>query len=94
MKWNGGGKSLVLRHRSVQKTLYPTEKPLSLWRELVSLFIPKDGVLLDPYMGSGTSLAVAKERGLTAVGVDVSEKACEVAATRLRNAERQGRMFG
>lgn len=61
---------------------HPTQKPLALMKWCIS----KMGVVcnvLDPYMGSGTTLLAAKELGLVAVGIDREEKYCEIAAKRL-----------
>lgn len=49
-----------------------------------------NGPVLDPFMGSGTTLRAAKDAGLPAIGIDRSERYCEIAATRLA----QGSLFG
>lgn len=60
---------------------HPTEKP----RELVRVLIQQSegGVMLDPFMGSGTTLRAAKDAGRRAVGIEADERYCEIAATRL-----------
>jgi site-specific DNA-methyltransferase (adenine-specific) len=63
------------------KRYHPTQKPLSLMKWCLG-FVP-EGVVLDPFMGSGTTLLASKEIGRTAIGIDVSEKYCEIAAKRL-----------
>ena len=63
------------------KRFHPTQKPLSLMRWCLGFV---DGTeVVDPFMGSGTTLVAAKERGLRAVGIELSERYCEIAAKRL-----------
>lgn len=59
------------------KATYPSE----LVSICFSVHNPK--IVLDPFMGSGTTLVTASERGIKAIGIDVEEKYCEVAANRL-----------
>jgi DNA modification methylase len=62
---------------------HPTEKPLPLIRWCFSYF-PKAQTILDPFMGSGTTLRAAKDLGRSAIGIETEEKYCEIAANRLR----------
>lgn len=59
---------------------HPTPKPLRLMLDLVSRF---EGVILDPFAGSGTTLAAAKQLGKQAIGIEISEAYCERIARRL-----------
>jgi site-specific DNA-methyltransferase (adenine-specific) len=59
-----------------------TQKPLLLLSELVQFFAPGTTVL-DPFMGSGTALLAAKNTGRKAIGIEIEERYCEIAARRL-----------
>ena len=84
MRWNGGGKCAVFHQPQTNvRALWPTEKPLSLVSEFVSLFSDPGETVLDPCCGSGTTLVASKELGRRAIGIDVEERACEIAAKRL-----------
>lgn len=62
---------------------HPCPKPLKLLRWVVSNFVPEGGLIVDPFMGSGSTLRAAKDLGAKAIGIDQSERYCELAATRL-----------
>ena len=62
---------------------HPTAKPEWLFRGHVLASSNPGDVVLDPYMGSGTTLRVAVDEGRRAIGVDVNEAYCEIAANRL-----------
>lgn len=68
---------------NAERNGYPTQKPLRVMRWSLS-FLPTARTILDPFMGSGTTLRAAKDLGLRAVGMDKNERACEIAANRLR----------
>ena len=64
------------------KTEHPTEKPLRLILRLLGIMPP--GLVLDPFMGSGTTLRAAKDLGRKAIGIEIEERYCEIAAKRLQ----------
>jgi DNA modification methylase len=66
------------------KNTHPTVKPLALMQWLIRLVTPPGGILLEPFAGSGTTLLAAKAEGRRAVGIEISEEYCEIAANRLR----------
>lgn len=61
---------------------HPTPKPVSLMQQLIDWVAPT-GVVIDPFMGSGTTLRAAKDLGRHAVGIEIEERYCEIAAKRL-----------
>lgn len=62
---------------------HPCPKPLSLWRFLVEKFSRPGALILDPFVGSGTTLRAAKDLHLKAIGIEIEEGYCEMAVRRL-----------
>lgn len=63
--------------------VHPTQKPTGILTPLIEYSCPPGGLVLDPTMGSGSTLVAAKQLGRRAIGIDVDEKWCEAAANRL-----------
>ena len=63
---------------------HPTQKPLSLFKWCLEKYSKWGEVILDPFMGSGTTLEAAKQLGRKAIGIELEEKYCEIAAERLQ----------
>ena len=62
---------------------HPCPKPLGQWAWLMARTSLEDETILDPFMGSGTTLRAAKDLGRKAIGIEIEEKYCEIAAKRL-----------
>jgi len=67
-------------------TGYPTQKPLKLLERIVRASSRPGSLVLDPFFGSGTTLAAAARLGRDAVGLDIGELAIDVTTKRLRAA--------
>jgi site-specific DNA-methyltransferase (adenine-specific) len=67
----------------VAKGQHPTQKPLGLLKKIITQFTDKDDLILDPYMGSGTTLRAAMDLGRRAIGIEIDGGYCELAARRL-----------
>lgn len=76
----------VLAPVSRERTGYPSQKPEALLERLVGALSDPGDIVLDPYAGSGTTLAVAARLGRTFVGCDASEVAFGITTKRLENA--------
>lgn len=64
------------------RIIHPTQKPMKVVAWAMARF--PDGLsVLDPYMGSGTTLRVAKDQGRRAIGIEMLERYCEATAKRL-----------
>ena len=79
----GGRDRDILRFSRGNTALYlhPTQKPVAMLSYLISRH---DGrTVLDPFAGSGTTLRAAKDLGRKAIGIEIEERYCEIAAKRL-----------
>ena len=80
--WNG-----MMRASEHGENYHPTQKPVALMTWALSF---TEGTILDPYMGSGPVLIAARLAGRRAIGIEIEERYCEIAAKRLQ----QRVMFG
>ncbi len=73
----------AINNMALERTGYPTQKPLALLTLLVKACCPPDGLVLDPFCGSGTTLVAAATTGRSVLGIDVSPAAVRIAQRRL-----------
>ena len=62
---------------------HPSPKPVQLMSELVSVVSAPGETVMDPFMGAGATLRAAKDMGRKAIGIEIEESYCEIAAQRL-----------
>lgn len=79
-RWNG-----MLQEPGAEREhrQHPTQKPVPVMKWCLG-FAPDARVVLDPFMGSGTTLVAAKLEGRKAVGIEIDERYCEIAVRRLK----------
>lgn len=80
---SGGRDTNVLNYSRTNTDNHPTEKPIDLCAYLIGKSAPQGGIVFDPFAGSGTTLVASKLYGREAVGIELSEKYCEIARQRL-----------
>lgn len=79
-----GAKPTVLRcNDTAERNGHPCPKPLAWMLWSVSLASLPREMIIDPFMGSGTTLRAAKDLGRRAIGIEIEERYCEIAAERL-----------
>jgi site-specific DNA-methyltransferase (adenine-specific) len=69
--------------------IHPTVKPLALMRYLVRLVTRKGGIVLDPFMGSGTTGVAAIQEGMNFIGIEKDQHYYEIAQRRISQAKRE-----
>lgn len=76
--------SVIRTHREMARNIggHPAPYPTQFASLMLSAF---EGVVLDPFMGGGTTLVAAADAGRRAIGIDIDERYCEIAANRLRS---------
>jgi site-specific DNA-methyltransferase (adenine-specific) len=85
-RWNGGGHKGVFTHNRIDRESgfhHPTQKPISLFRELITLFSDPGDLVLDPFAGSGTTARACKDLGRRCIAIEQNEQYAEIAVRRL-----------
>jgi len=62
---------------------HPNQKPVAAIGRVLATYAPERALVLDPFMGSGSTLRSAKDLGLSAIGIEIEESYCRKAAARL-----------
>jgi len=72
----------VIHENRTGNNLHPTEKPIDLMKKILMANV--GDTIFDPFAGSGSTLVAAKQLGRNFIGIELSEKYCEIARQRLR----------
>lgn len=88
-----GSKSLVSIFQR-DETKHPTEKPVELCQHYIENSTAPGDLVLDPFLGSGTTGVAAARAGRSFIGIEFEEAWFDVACRRIEKATRQGNLFG
>lgn len=93
LAWASSGQARVFRFlwsgmlqenmKNKEIRYHPTQKPIELMKWCLQRYAKDGDTILDPFLGSGTTLLASKALGLTATGIEISPEYCEVARKRL-----------
>jgi site-specific DNA-methyltransferase (adenine-specific) len=96
MAWtNIDGVARIFRMRPMNMDggkVHPTQKPIDLMKWCIAK-LDNPGVILDPFMGSGTTGVAAVQMGRNFIGIEREPKYFDIACRRIEDAQRQGDMF-
>lgn len=95
-RWNAGGKRGVYTHLTNPPNRHgrhPTEKPVSLMREILTDFTNAGETVLDPFMGSGTTGVACVQLQRKFIGIELDPKYFDIACKRIEEAYRQPQLF-
>lgn len=79
----GARATMISSTQAAEQNGHPCPKPLGAMLHFVDLGSEPGDTVLDPFMGSGTTLVAAKRLGRRAIGIEIEERYCEIAANRL-----------
>jgi len=94
-KWNGGGWELNYFFCPIvtsDRTPHPTQKPVAVMKYLIELLSYPDDTILDPFMGSGTTMVACIQTGRNGIGIELDAGYFEIAQRRVAEAQLQVRM--
>ncbi len=91
-RWNGGGHHAVWVC-NVEHGAHPTQKPIALLLDWIAKFTEPGELVLDPFMGSGTTGIACERRGRRFIGIEKDPKYFELACARIAAAHRQSDRF-
>ena len=91
-KWNGGGHHAVWI-TNIESGQHPTQKPIFLFSKFIEQFTDNNNLILDPFMGSGTTGVAAIQMGRKFIGIEREESYFNIACERIEQATKQASLF-
>lgn len=65
--------------------VHPTQKPVALFARIIRDYASENDLIIDPYLGSGTTCVAANSLGYQSIGIEIEEKYCEISKYRVQN---------
>lgn len=100
---NGRGKDRIFSHlwkgicqaseKGGDRREHPTQKPVALMQWCIGDLPDDANLIVDPFMGSGTTGVAAVQMGRDFIGIELDERYFEIACRRIEEAQRQGDLF-
>jgi site-specific DNA-methyltransferase (adenine-specific) len=79
-RWNGMQQE-DMKHK--EKRYHPTQKPVKLFMQIIEKYSQSDDKILDPFLGSGTTMIAAQKTGRHCIGIEREAAYCDIARKRL-----------
>jgi len=76
-----------------ERTEHPTQKPLSITEKIIKTHCKKEGIVLDPFLGSGTTAVACEKLGRHWIGIEREEEYCKIAEARINKYKGQSRLI-
>jgi len=88
-KWYSKTMGNVIKSTRLTQTEHPHQKPIDILRKIIDVCTKEGDTILDPYMGSGSTLIAAIQMKRKAIGIEISEEYCQKAVKRIKRETRQ-----
>jgi len=89
-RWNG---MLQENMQEKEERVHPSQKPTGLLQLIINDYCKDGGVILDPFLGSGTTALACEKLGRKWIGIEISEEYCKIAKKRIKAEADQLKMF-
>jgi len=88
-RWNSKYEHNILKYQAPKgiNRIHPTQKPIELVKKLITLTSKENDLIVDPFMGSGTTAVACEELGRNYVGFEISSEYCKLAKARIKKTQ-------